>query len=58
MRNCPAEDDNGVICGKPMSHREYKQDGMCSRCADLIWGNFAEALLNNREPTRIDFNDE
>lgn len=34
---CPAEDDEGTRCTNTLSDEEKEQDGMCSRCADLIW---------------------
>lgn len=36
-RKCPCQDSNGGVCGKVMTKREYKQDGMCQRCADNVW---------------------
>ena len=54
-RVCEAQDDNGQKCNRPMSKREFDQDGMCSRCADLIWSNYAQPLMNNKETTPIVF---
>jgi len=34
---CPAEDDNGTKCQVEMTDEEVEQDGMCYRCADMIW---------------------
>lgn len=34
---CPCEDSNGDVCNKVMTNREWKQDGMCQRCADNVW---------------------
>ena len=48
---CPCEDDNGVVCNKPMSKEEQEQDGMCIRCAELLWANFAQPLASNK-PTK------
>ena len=52
---CTATDDNGVVCNRPMSKREIRDDGMCSRCADLIWNNFFVPLSNNQELKPIEF---
>jgi hypothetical protein len=38
MTLCPCSDDKGVKCQNTMTEKEKKQDGMCCRCADLIWG--------------------
>ena len=38
MKLCPCSDDKGVKCQVEMTEEEDKQDGMCYRCADLIWG--------------------
>jgi hypothetical protein len=34
---CPCEDSNGVVCGKRMTEKEIKQDGMCDDCACEVW---------------------
>lgn len=54
---CPATDDNGKVCGRKMSKREVKQDGMCGRCADLIWTNFVQPMWNGRSDKPIIFKD-
>ena len=41
---CDTEDDNGVVCNNPMTQKQFDQDGMCSRCADLLWENFYKPL--------------
>ena len=33
---CPCTDDNYRRCENMMTDKEMKQDGMCSRCADLL----------------------
>lgn len=35
---CPISDDNDVKCENIMTKKEIKQDGMCIRCATLMWG--------------------
>jgi hypothetical protein len=52
---CTATDDNGVVCNRPMSKREIRDDGMCSRCAELIWNNFSKPLWNNQETIPVIF---
>lgn len=42
---CEAEDDNGNSCGRNMSRYQFDQDGMCSRCADLIWHSLQTGVL-------------
>ena len=34
---CPVSDDNDVKCPNIMTKAEFKQDGMCWRCGDLMW---------------------
>lgn len=51
MKPCTFEDDNGKVCGKPLSKEQEAQDGMCSRCAELLWANFAQPLVTNK-PTK------
>lgn len=36
-KRCPVEDDKGRKCTNQMSKHEEDQDGMCGRCASLIW---------------------
>lgn len=52
---CKATDDDGKVCNNPMSEKESKQDGMCTRCAELIWSNFAQPLCMGKEPKPIIF---
>lgn len=40
-RVCRCEDCAGRECGKPMSLKEKAQDGMCSSCADSVWGEMS-----------------
>lgn len=47
---CQCEDDNGHLCGKEVSKRQWQQDGMCSRCADELWLTFNLPILNGKEP--------
>lgn len=35
---CPISDDNDVKCENIMTKEEIRQDGMCERCATLMWG--------------------
>ena len=42
-RTCTIQDDNYNTCNKPMTRTEYKRDGMCSDCANLLW----DSLKNN-----------
>jgi hypothetical protein len=37
MSLCKCEDSRGVMCLKPMTKQEKKQDGMCQNCADHVW---------------------
>ena len=37
MIKCPYEDDEGKICGKPLTEREEEEDGMCDPCACALW---------------------
>ena len=37
MNRCPYEDDNGNICGKPLTEEEDEGDGMCDHCACVLW---------------------
>lgn len=34
---CKFQHDDGHICGKEMTKRQYKQDGICSSCAEWLW---------------------
>ena len=34
---CKCQDSAGNVCNKIMSSREYREDGMCSTCADNVW---------------------
>jgi len=34
---CECQDSAGHVCGKEMSKKEYRQDGMCQNCADNVW---------------------
>ena len=54
---CKTQDDNGVVCNRSMSKHENEQDGMCSRCAELIWANFAQPLITNKPTSPIIFED-
>jgi len=36
-KQCPCSDDKGVRCENIMTKKENKQDGMCERCAELVW---------------------
>lgn len=37
VKVCLCEDDNGTVCGKPLTKEEFEQDGMCGACADWLW---------------------
>lgn len=37
MSFCKCQDSSGKVCGKKMTKREKKQDGMCSNCANHVW---------------------
>ena len=36
-KRCQCQDSNGLICGKEMTQKEIKQDGMCDTCASHVW---------------------
>lgn len=44
MKICTVEDDKGAVCNNEYSEDQHKQDGMCPRCAELIWDNFAKPI--------------
>ena len=54
-RVCPASDDNGTKCTNLVSDRQWKQDGMCARCADGIWGAFAGPIVRGEKPAKFVF---
>ena len=36
-KRCQCQDSDGLICGKEMTQKEIKQDGICDICASHIW---------------------
>jgi hypothetical protein len=50
MRTCRFIDDNGTVCKEQYSESQHKQDGMCLRCAELLWNNFIDRLNRNLKP--------
>jgi hypothetical protein len=54
---CTATDDLDKECTNTMSKKQHTQDGMCSRCADLIWSNFIQPINNNRPIKPIIFSE-
>ena len=50
---CKFEDDNGTICNAEVSSKQWKQDGICNRCADLLWNNYVLPISNDKEPIPI-----
>ena len=43
---CKYENDDGTICNKHMTLKEFEQDGICSVCADKLWDWCKDNLLN------------
>jgi len=54
---CKVEDDVGHKCSNTMSKRQYAQDGMCERCAELLWGSYAKPLITDTKGKSIIFKD-
>jgi hypothetical protein len=55
---CETQDDKGQVCGKKVPKKQWKQDGMCSRCAELLWSNFYEPLGVGKETKPIVFKEK
>ncbi len=34
---CTFQDDTGTICKREYGIHQHIQDGMCNRCAELLW---------------------
>lgn len=51
---CTMQDDNYDVCNKSMTLTEYKQDGMCSECADLLWNSISNNVkfIRNKNERR------
>jgi len=54
---CKVEDDVGHLCSNRMSKKEKKQDGMCSRCAELLWNNYAQPAWLGKPDKPVIFKD-
>lgn len=46
---CECEDDNGDVCNRAMSAKEYRQDGICSVCADYIAAWYCNVMNGDGE---------
>lgn len=51
---CKMQDDEYDVCNKSMTRTEYKQDGMCSSCADLLWDSIQNntKFIRNKDESR------
>lgn len=44
---CPHQDDDGAVCGKTLTAKEYEQDGMCGTHASELWNELFDMWLND-----------
>ena len=54
---CKVEDDEGHVCTNKMTKKEKAQDGMCSRCAELLWANYVRPSWTATKHKPIIFKD-
>ena len=55
MNICKIEDDTGQVCNQPVKLKQWKRDGMCSRCAELLWANHVQPMMQCKEAIPIIF---